>query len=42
MFQQQRDQTGGREGHGGIGLGSGCGGHAHHVTLNCYNLEILK
>ena len=36
MFQQQRGQTGGREGHGGIGLGSGCGGHAHYVTLNCY------
>ena len=36
MFQQQRGQTGGREGHGGIGLGSGCGGHAHHITLNCY------
>ena len=35
MFQQQRErgQRGGREGHGGIGLGSGCGGHAHHVTL---------
>ena len=39
---RERGQTGGREGHGGIGLGSGCGGHAHHVTLNCYNLEILK